>query len=76
MTVHPAAYNSPMETSECFMLGGIFSYLDILGNIGKSDSPFIVDPIIYTLGIFIDHFSGHALFGCAYTAIKFPVYPE
>ena len=63
-----------METSECFIFGKICACLDVIGNIVKYNSPYIVDLIICPLG----HFSliifavGRTLFRWAYTAMDLP----
>ena len=59
------------------MLGEICACLDISGIIGKSNSPSIMDRIIYPLVNFeLMIFFCHTLFRWAYTAMKFPVHPE
>ena len=78
ITVHPVSHNSPMVTSEYFMFGKICTCIGIFVNIDKSNSPSILDLIVYPLG----HFSliifvvGSKFFRWTYTAIKFPMRPE
>ena len=67
-----------MKTSEFFMFGKICACLDIFGNIGKSNSPSIVDLIIFPLGnvsmiIFV---VGRTFFRWSDTAMNFFVRPE
>ena len=75
---HPASHSAPMETSECLIFSRILACLAVLGSIGKSNSPSIVDMIICTLGqfafIIFDAYS--TLFMWADTAIKLLVHPE
>ena len=67
-----------METSEIFMSGNIFACLYVLGKIGKSNYPSIIDLIVCPLGNFalIIFVVGHTLFRWADTAMKLPIHPE
>ena len=67
-----------METSECFIFEKICACLAVLGNIGKSNPPYIVDLIICPLGndLLILYVVGRKLFRWTDTAMKFPVHPE
>ena len=78
VTVHMVLHNDPIETSGCFMLGKICSYLAIYSSIGKSDSPSIVDLMICPLGKFslIIFVVGRTLFRWEDSTMKFPVQPE
>ena len=78
MTIHIASHSSPMETSECLIFDKICAYPAVLGSIGKSNSPSIVDIIICLLGNFalIIFVVGRTLFSWANTAMKLPMHPE
>ena len=45
MTIHTASHSAPMETSDYLTFGKICACLAVLGSIGKSNSPPIVDLI-------------------------------
>ena len=76
--IHPAPHSAPMETSECFIFGKICACLDVRGNIGKYNSPSIVDIVICPLGHFLltIFVVGHTLFRWADTDMKFPMHHE
>ena len=78
VTAHPASHSVPMETIECFMFGELWDCLDIFGDIGKFNSPFIEDLIICLLGnnLLVIFAVGHKLLRWVDTAMKFPVRPE
>ena len=76
--INPALYSAPMDTSEWFLFRIICFCLAVLGNIVKSNSPYIMDVIICILGdvslaIFV---VGCTLFRRADTSMKFIVRPE
>ena len=78
MTANPASYNYAMETSEFIMFGKICTCLAVFGNIGKHNSNYIVDTIIYPLEktsliIFV---VGCTLFRWEDNSMEFPVYIE
>ena len=67
-----------METSECFIFGKMCACLAVLGNIGKSNSPSILDLIICPLGYFalIIFIVGCTFYRWEDTAMKVPVHAE
>ena len=77
MTVKTASHNAPMETIECFMFGKMCACLAVFRNIDQSNSPSIVDYIMWILGnfVFIIFFVGRTLLMWEDTAMKFPVHP-
>ena len=78
MTVHPASRNDPMETIKYYMFGKICACIAIFANIGKYNSPSIVDLIICPLGQFelIIFVVVLTLFRWEDTDIKFTVHTE
>ena len=52
VTVHPEWHKDTIYTSECFIFGEICGCHSMLGSIGRSKSPSIVDFVFYTWGHF------------------------
>ena len=76
--IYPTSHSATMETSECFIFGRICAYIAVLGNIGKYNSPSIVNMIICPLGNFVlvIFVVGFTLFRWADTVTKFPGHPK
>ena len=52
ITIHLAPNKTPTDTSKLFMFGKICFFRAMLGSIGRSKSPYIVDLILCPLGKF------------------------